>query len=278
MPIPPDFTTFWRQAQQQGYQPRIATIGKALLFPSSVEALGEIGDNLGTEVWWHPTAPFASSLTDQSSQELADAYEEETGGQWTQPLGFSHALFEVAVAAVEEAGSTEPEAVTEALSSLQVSTVVGDLAWGADENVPPYVAKTPVTGGQWRTDDGESFELVVVSNTLQPEIPTGAPSSRWAERVAVSTPVLRVEHLAKAYGRVVTARDVSFDVAAGEVLGVVGPNGAGKSTLLSLVTGTTPADGGRVRLDGVDVTRASAARRSALGVVAATRCHGRSGR
>ncbi|GAA1931275.1 ABC transporter substrate-binding protein [Nocardioides lentus] len=173
VPIPPDFTTFWRQAQQQGYQPRIATIGKALLFPSSVEALGEIGDNLGTEVWWHPTAPFASSLTDQSSQELADAYEEETGGQWTQPLGFSHALFEVAVAAVEEAGSTEPEAVTEALSSLQVSTVVGDLAWGADENVPPYVAKTPVTGGQWRTDDGESFELVVVSNTLQPEIPTG---------------------------------------------------------------------------------------------------------
>ncbi|GAA1931267.1 ABC transporter ATP-binding protein [Nocardioides lentus] len=84
--------------------------------------------------------------------------------------------------------------------------------------------------------------------------------------MAVSTPVLRVEHLAKAYGRVVTARDVSFDVAAGEVLGVVGPNGAGKSTLLSLVTGTTPADGGRVRLDGVDVTRASAARRSALGV------------
>ena len=41
VPIPPDFTTFWKQAKQQGYTPKIATIGKALLFPASIEALGD---------------------------------------------------------------------------------------------------------------------------------------------------------------------------------------------------------------------------------------------
>ncbi len=88
VPIPPDFTTFWKQAKQQGYNPKIATIGKALLFPSSIEALGDIGNNLGTEVWWHPTSPFKSSLTGQSAQQLADAYSTATGKEWTQPLGF----------------------------------------------------------------------------------------------------------------------------------------------------------------------------------------------
>ena len=41
VPIPPDFTTFWQQANQQGYAPKLATIGKALLFPSVVEGIGE---------------------------------------------------------------------------------------------------------------------------------------------------------------------------------------------------------------------------------------------
>ncbi|WP_285100439.1 ABC transporter substrate-binding protein [Promicromonospora sp. MEB111] len=178
VPIPPDFTTFWQQAGQQGYRPKVATIGKALLFPSSVEALGNAGDGLTSEVWWHPTAPFTSSLTGQTAQELADQYETDTGKQWTQPLGFAEALFEITVAAVQEAGSTEPDAITEALSTLEVSTVVGDIAWGVDDSVPPYVAKTPLVGGQWRLDDGADegqnpYELVVVSNTLAPEIPTG---------------------------------------------------------------------------------------------------------
>src|SRR5690606_2800102 len=79
VPIPPDFTTFWQQAKQQDYTPAVATIGKALLFPSSLEALGDLGHNLGTEVWWTPEYPFSSSLTEQSAQELATAYEDETG-------------------------------------------------------------------------------------------------------------------------------------------------------------------------------------------------------
>src|SRR3989304_6060050 len=41
--LPPDFTTFWKQALQQGFKPRACSVGKALLFPSSVEALGKDG-------------------------------------------------------------------------------------------------------------------------------------------------------------------------------------------------------------------------------------------
>ncbi len=41
VPIPPDWTTFWKQAAQQGFRPKVASVGKALLFPRSVEALGD---------------------------------------------------------------------------------------------------------------------------------------------------------------------------------------------------------------------------------------------
>ncbi|MGY1714517.1 ABC transporter substrate-binding protein [Geodermatophilus sp. SYSU D01106] len=172
VPIPPDFATFWQQAQQQGYRPVIATVAKAILFPSAVEAIGPTADGLATEVWWSPQHPFTSSLTGQGAQELADAYETDTGRQWTQPVGFVHALFEVTVAALEEAGSTEAQAVADALSSLEVSTVVGDLDWTAGP--VPNVAKTPLVGGQWRATEGgeHPFELVVVSNSEAPEIPT----------------------------------------------------------------------------------------------------------
>ncbi|MFX8616540.1 ABC transporter substrate-binding protein, partial [Acinetobacter baumannii] len=44
VPIPPDFTTFWNQAAQKGFRPKIASVGKALLFPAAVEALGDNGD------------------------------------------------------------------------------------------------------------------------------------------------------------------------------------------------------------------------------------------
>jgi hypothetical protein len=63
VPIPPDWTTFWKQAAQQGFKPKIASVGKALLFPRSVEALGDLGIGMSTEVWWTPHHPFKSSLT-----------------------------------------------------------------------------------------------------------------------------------------------------------------------------------------------------------------------
>ena len=64
---------------QQGLKPKAASIGKAILFPVAVEALGKNGNNLSSEVWWTPSHPFKSSLTGQSAKALADAYEKAIG-------------------------------------------------------------------------------------------------------------------------------------------------------------------------------------------------------
>lgn len=82
----------------------------------------------------------------------------------------------------------------------------------------------------------------------------------------MTEPLLQVTGVAKRFGRVVTARDVSFEVSAGEALGLVGPNGAGKTTLLDIVAGTLRADAGSVVLDGQDLTRLGAAARADLGI------------
>jgi len=172
VPIPPDFGTFWKQAVQQGYKPKVATIGKALLFPSTIEALGTTGQNLSTEVWWHPTSPFKSSLTRQSAKQLAAAYEKSTKKQWTQPLGFSHALFEVMAATLKSAKSTDSKAIVAALAKLKINTVVGTVDWTSGP--VPNVAKTPLAGGQWRSGiNKKKYDLVIVSNVSGKMIPIG---------------------------------------------------------------------------------------------------------
>jgi branched-chain amino acid transport system substrate-binding protein len=169
---PPDFATFLKQAKQQGFQPKIATIGKAAEFPAAINGLGDLAVNLGTEVWWSPTYPFSSSLTGQSSAQLASSYTAATGKQWTMPLGFSEALFEVLQAAVVKAGSADKQAIATALKTLSVKTIVGDLDW--TKGPVPNVAKSPLTGGQWRTGtDGKfPFEMSIVSNSVASMVPT----------------------------------------------------------------------------------------------------------
>jgi branched-chain amino acid transport system ATP-binding protein len=66
--------------------------------------------------------------------------------------------------------------------------------------------------------------------------------------------VLAVEHLSKSFGGVRAVSDVSFALAAGELLALIGPNGAGKSTCFNLLNGQLKADGGSVRFDGREIT------------------------
>jgi ABC-2 type transport system ATP-binding protein len=74
-----------------------------------------------------------------------------------------------------------------------------------------------------------------------------APARPTAPRPAVS-----VRDLRKAYGENVAVDGVSFDVAAGEIFGIIGPNGSGKTTTVECVQGLRRADGGRVRVLGLD--------------------------
>ena len=64
---------------------------------------------------------------------------------------------------------------------------------------------------------------------------------------------LQIRGLAKRFGGVVAVKNMSFDLAAGEIVGLIGPNGSGKSTVMSLVMGLARANAGTIALDGVDV-------------------------
>jgi branched-chain amino acid transport system ATP-binding protein len=65
--------------------------------------------------------------------------------------------------------------------------------------------------------------------------------------------VLSVERLSKAYGGVQAVREVSFGVAAGEMVAMIGPNGAGKTTCFNMLNGQLNPDSGEIRLDGSSI-------------------------
>ncbi|MEC8580178.1 MAG: ABC transporter substrate-binding protein [Pseudomonadota bacterium] len=167
--IPPDFATFWSQAAQQGFNPKVVTIGKALLFPSVIESLGERGDGLSSEVWWSPNHPFASSLDGSSAKDLAEGYTAASNRPWTQPIGFKHALFEVVADVARRADDLEdPEAIVAAIQGTNLDTIVGNVNWA---NGPiNNVTKTPLVAGQWQKD-GDAFDLKIVANSAASDIP-----------------------------------------------------------------------------------------------------------
>jgi branched-chain amino acid transport system ATP-binding protein len=78
--------------------------------------------------------------------------------------------------------------------------------------------------------------------------------------------MLRIEDLSVHYGRIKAVRDLTLRVDTGEIVALLGPNGAGKSTTLNAVAGALRAAAGRIRLDDVDVTGASAPRMVQRGV------------
>jgi len=168
--IPPDFATFWSQAAQQGFHPKIVTIGKALLFPSVVASLGPRGDGLTTEIWWTPDFPYKSGLTGQSARQLTDAYVDATRRPWTQPIGYQHALFEVAIDVLKRTKSVDPKSILAAITATDYSSIVGKVHWTGQP--VKNVSKTPLVAGQWQRA-GNDYNLTITENKSAPDIPVG---------------------------------------------------------------------------------------------------------
>ena len=70
-----------------------------------------------------------------------------------------------------------------------------------------------------------------------------------------TTALLRVTDLKKSYGAIQAVGGVSFHVEPGEIFGVIGPNGSGKTTLFNSMLGQITPDGGKIELNGEDVTK-----------------------
>ncbi len=69
----------------------------------------------------------------------------------------------------------------------------------------------------------------------------------------MTAPLLQIEGLTKRFGGLVAVSKIGFDIAGGEILGLIGPNGSGKSTVMKLIMGIERPDAGQVRLHGKDV-------------------------
>jgi branched-chain amino acid transport system substrate-binding protein len=171
---PNHFIPFWNQVQQAGLKPKVCAIAAAFLFPSGVEALGNMGDGMATEVWWSPQFPYSSTITGQTAAALADAWEQEAKRQWTQPLGYGHALWEVGLAALKNSHNPlDPDAVRDSIAALNVETVIGPVNFA--QSPVKSVAITGLAGGQWRKGTGKyPYELKVVSNAALPSVPVEA--------------------------------------------------------------------------------------------------------
>jgi branched-chain amino acid transport system ATP-binding protein len=82
----------------------------------------------------------------------------------------------------------------------------------------------------------------------------------------VAEPLLRVSGLAKRFGGIAAADDISLEIPEGELHAVIGPNGAGKTTLIAQLTGEIKPDAGAIHFAGRDLAALPIHRRSALGL------------
>ena len=172
-PIPPDFATFWQQAAQQGFKPKVAQVSKTGLFPSQIEVLGPNGVGIAATCYWAPSWPYKSELTGVDSKQLGDGYTASSGKQWNQQLGASLSLFDVAAALLKATPDPKDRAgVAKTLSTLEVATTVGKVAFG--KGPVANVAVTPILGGQWvKAPEGSKFKLEFefCENSSDPNVP-----------------------------------------------------------------------------------------------------------
>jgi branched-chain amino acid transport system substrate-binding protein len=176
----PDYALFSAQCAQQGFKPKIVTLGKAFLFPADVASLNNRGLGVTSELWWSPDYPFKSSLTGISSKQLAADYEAATKRHWTQPIPFKHALFEVVIDVLRRTKDPkDPKSILSAITSTNLDTIVGHVKWpGPVKNV----CTTPVVAGQWQKKD-DRLDIQIVNSGAFPEIKTTSkllPLAAWS--------------------------------------------------------------------------------------------------
>jgi len=170
VPLPPDFNTMWKQAAQQGYKPKLATVAKVLLFPGDVKALGNLVNNIATDAWWAPQMPWKSSLTGETCMQIANEYQSATGQQWVQSLS-NYSLFEVAYKALSSVSDPHDKAeVADALFKVNIEGIAGQLDWTSAKSPAPGVVDTPCLGVQWKPSTQWGFSMEIVDNTLMPEV------------------------------------------------------------------------------------------------------------
>ena len=168
--IPPDFMNAYNAVIEAGVEIGCITMGKCCLLQSDVEALGDLADGIMTQVWWAPSNPFKSDLTGVDCKTINEMYEKENGRVMPQPTAFAYAGLELAVQTFKNAGTTEKKAVYDAIGKLDCQTIVGSVDYSKKLKGLPY-SSSVLTGGQWQRDENGELNLVIIDNSLYPDIP-----------------------------------------------------------------------------------------------------------
>jgi branched-chain amino acid transport system substrate-binding protein len=166
---PPDFANFWKQAKQQGFVPKVTSIGRAILTRPDMDAIGDIANGLCNEVWWEDTHPFTSSLTGLTCQQQVEAWNKAKGTPFSPALGLTGgAGFDVITDVVKRTANVDdPASYAAAIKATDLKTLVGPVKFAAPF---PNCASTPLVGGQWIGKTG-AWKRMVVDNSHYPEIP-----------------------------------------------------------------------------------------------------------
>ena len=77
---------------------------------------------------------------------------------------------------------------------------------------------------------------------------------------------LKIEHLRKVYGKREVVKDISFSMLGGQIIGLLGPNGAGKTTTFYMIVGFIVNNGGKISVNGIDITGLPMYRRARMGI------------
>lgn len=167
---PPDFLKVYKACIAAGVEVDCITMGKCCLLAGDVQALEDdtvgLANGIMTEVWWTPDYPFSSGLTGISSADLGAAFSADNDGRdMPQPAGYAYAALEIAINAFTEAGTTDKEAVRDALAATDIDTIVGPIKYDKEMNGLTY-GDTVIAGGQWQLQEDGTEKLVIIDNTV----------------------------------------------------------------------------------------------------------------
>ena len=157
-----DFGTLWRQCSQQGFKPKIATIGRAPLFYVDASSWGgDLPWGVGVEVWWDSSYPPDScpGIGGTTAMSLTERWIKATGQPLNPAIGHGYFEAQVMLDAISRAGSLDGDAINNALAATDMLSINGRVKFIQEEHFSPI----PLFVGQWvKTNKPHVWELPVV--------------------------------------------------------------------------------------------------------------------
>jgi len=149
-----------------------------MLFTSAVEALGDLGDGMTAECWFHPKYPYVSTVTGMSAQQYCDAFEADTGTQWTQPICFI-GCYELWTDVLQRTKNPMDKlSIVEAIKGTNIIAAGGPVDWTVNPE-PRFgfynFCSKPLAGGQWVMGKGKwKYDMELVASVTDTTIPVTA--------------------------------------------------------------------------------------------------------